>query len=271
MPSPFPGMDPYIEACGLWGDFHAKLIGELERSLAAVLPPRYVTRIHERTYIEWTDPQEIQPQTVSIEPDVSLRFVGGEPESQAGSVAMLTAPSSAVLMHALVEVEYRELFLEILELDPRRRLVTAIEVLSPTNKRPGTVGWQQYENKRHVFLRGHANLVEIDLLRGGRRRTMRERWPDGPYYVLAMKKEQAPECRVWPALIAAPLPEIAVPLAPPDDDLPLPLQPLIAAIYARSRYEVDIDYNLPLEPPLSLEATRFLSTTMNANRNAFHD
>ena len=192
MPSPFPGMDPYIEACGLWGDFHDKLIGELERSLAAALPPRYVTRIRERTYIEWID---------------------------------------------------RELFLEILELDPQRRLVTAIEVLSPTNKRTGTVGWQQYENKRHVFLQGHANLVEIDLLRGGRRRGMRERWPDSPYYVLAMKKQQAPACRVWPAFMTAPLPEIAVPLAPPDDDLPLPLQPLVDAIYARSRYEVDIDYS----------------------------
>jgi hypothetical protein len=86
-----------------------------------------------------------------------------------------------------------------------------------------------------------------------------------------MKKEQAPACRVWPAFITAPLPEIAVPLAPPDDDLPLPLQPLIDAIYARSRYEVDIDYTLPLEPPLSPEEARFLSTTMNANRNAFHD
>lgn len=38
MPSPFPGMDPYIEACGLWGDFHDRLIGELERALAAALP-----------------------------------------------------------------------------------------------------------------------------------------------------------------------------------------------------------------------------------------
>lgn len=54
MPSPFPGMAPYIEACGLWGDFPDRLIGELERTLAAALPPRYVTRIRERTYIEWS-------------------------------------------------------------------------------------------------------------------------------------------------------------------------------------------------------------------------
>jgi len=258
MPSPFPGMDPYIEACGLWGDFHDKLVGELERALAAVLPPRYVTRIRERTYIEWIDPREAQPQRVPFEPDVSLRFGGGEIDPQAVAVATLTAPPPAVLMHALVEVEYRELFLEILELDPLRRLVTAIEVLSPTNKRPGTVGWQQYENKRHVFLQGHANLVEIDLLRGGRRRGMRERWPDSPYYVLAMKKHEAPACRVWPAFSTAPLPEIAVPLTPPDGDLPLALQPLVDAIYARSRYEADIDYGRPLKPPLSADEAGWL-------------
>ncbi len=190
MPSPFPGMDPYIEASGLWGDFHDKLVGEFERSLAAALPPRYVARIRERTYIEWIDPDGDQAQTVPFEPDVSLRY-GGEPKSQAAVMAVLAAPSQAVLMHALVEVEYRELFLEILELDPQRRLITSIEILSPTNKRPGTVGWQKYENKRHVFLQGHANLVEIDLLRGGRRRRMREPWPDSPYYVLAMKKQES--------------------------------------------------------------------------------
>lgn len=268
MPSPFPGMDPYIEACGLWGDFHDKLIGELERTLAATLPPRYVTRIRERTYIEWVDPHEETPHTVPFEPDVSLRLGGRNRESHAGAVAVLTAAPAAVLMHALVEVEYRELFLEILELDPQRRLVTAIEVLSPTNKRPGTVGWQQYENKRQVFLQGHANLVEIDLLRGGRRRRMLEPWPDSPYYTLAMKRQEAPACRVWPAFMTAPLPVIAVPLAAPDDDVPLPLQPLIDAIYARSRYTADIDYTRPLDPALNPDEVRVLATAAHGEGKA---
>jgi hypothetical protein len=162
MPSPFPGMDPYIEACGLWGDFQEKLIG------------------------------------------------------------------------------------------------------------PGTAGWQQYENKRHVFLQGHANLVEIDLLRGGRRRRMRARWPDSPDYILAMKKEDAPACRVWPVFIPDPLPEIHVPLAFPDGDLPLAPQPLIDAIYARSRDDVDIDYRRPLEPPLSPEEARFLAATSGRPEGASH-
>jgi hypothetical protein len=38
MKSPFPGMDPYIEACGLGEDFHDKLVGEIERHLAEIIP-----------------------------------------------------------------------------------------------------------------------------------------------------------------------------------------------------------------------------------------
>ena len=51
MKSPFPGMDPYIEACGLWEDFHASFIGEIHRTLAAALPERYIARLGERSYI----------------------------------------------------------------------------------------------------------------------------------------------------------------------------------------------------------------------------
>ena len=185
MSSPFPGMDPFIEACGLWGDFHDKLVGEIERELSRRLPARYVARIRERTYVEWIDP--------------------------------------------------REIFLEIQELDPQRRLVTCIEVLSPSNKRFGSAGWLQYDRKRQVFLEGHANLVEIDLLRGGRRRGMEEPWPGSPYYVLALRKSESPACQVWPAHMDRPLPEITIPLVPPDADLRMCLLQLFK-LFLRGRY-----------------------------------
>jgi hypothetical protein len=139
-------------------------------------------------------------------------------------------------------------------------LVTCIEVLSPSNKRFGTVGWLQYGRKRQIFLECHANLVEIDLLRGGRRRAMKEAWPDSPYYVLVMRKSEAPACQVWPAYVHCALPELAIPLVPPDPELRLPLQPLVDAIYVRSRYQVDIDYAMSLEPPLRPEDEVFLTT-----------
>lgn len=252
MPSPFPGMDPFIEACGLWGDFHDKLIGEIEREISHRLPSGYVARMCERTYVEWIDPGDVAPITRPFEPDVAIRRSSRTRRDRSAGVALAEADPQAVVMHALIEIEHHEIFLEIRELDPQQRLVTCIEVLSPSNKRLGSVGWLQYDRKRQVFLEGHANLVEIDLLRGGRR-SMEEPWPDSPYYVLAMRKATAPTCQVWPAHAAQPLPEVAIPLTPPDEDLRLPLQPLVDAIYTRSRYEVDIDYTLTLEPPLRPE------------------
>jgi len=244
-------MDPFIEACGLWGDFHDELIGEIKRQVSRQLPSGYVARMRERTYVEWVDPHDLESFTRPFEPDVSIR--DRTARDRPGGVAVAEADPQAVVMHALMEIEHQEIFLEIRELDPQRRLVTCIEVLSPNNKRAGSAGWLEYDRKRQVFLEGHANLVEIDLLRGGRRRSMEEPWPDSPYYVLAMRKGSAPACQVWPAYAARPLPEVAIPLVPPDEDLRLPLQPLVAAIYARSRYEVDIDYARPLEPPLQAD------------------
>ena len=78
----------------------------------------------------------------------------------------------------------RESFIEIYEQAPEIRLVTCIEVLSPSNKRPGTEGWELYLRKRNALLLGQASLVEIDLLRGGRRMPMVEPWPPSPYYLL---------------------------------------------------------------------------------------
>jgi hypothetical protein len=248
-------MDPFIEASGRWPDFHDKLIGDLERTLAESLPARYVVRIGERSYIDYVDPVS-ETRTGSFEPDVAVRspstigtIESGSPGGGAGEAA------AATVMHGLVEIERRELFLEILEVDPEERLVTGIEILSPANKRYGSIGWYQYERKRQVFLQGHAHLLELDLLRGGRRLPMQEAWPESPYQLLVMRKEDAPRCLVYPGSFHVPLPKLPVPLIAPDPDSSLALQPLIDDIYRRSRYERSLKYDLPLRPsPSSLEA-----------------
>jgi hypothetical protein len=133
MRSPFPGMDPYIEACGLWGDFHHDLISEIKHALAQAALERYLVRAGERSYV------------------------------------------------VLVEDEHREAFVEIYEATPEQRLVTSIEILSPSNKRPRAPGYDLYLRKRQSLLLGDANLVEIDLLRSGSRMPMLDLWPDSPF------------------------------------------------------------------------------------------
>jgi hypothetical protein len=131
-------------------------------------------------------------------------------------------------------------------------------VLSPSNKKRGSVGWRKYLRKRQALLSGKANLVEIDLLRGGNRMPMLDPLPASPYYVLVARMESAPACRVWSAHFDRTLPTIPVPLSPPDSDVRLALQPLLDDIYAANRYAMDIHYDRPLTPPLNAEQTAWL-------------
>src|SRR5262249_3912993 len=85
--------------------------------------------------------------------------------------------------------------IDIFELEPERRLVTSIEVLSPSNKKKGSEGWNQYLRKRQALLLGKANLVEIDLLRGGSRLPMLDPRPESPYSLLVARKEMARAAR----------------------------------------------------------------------------
>jgi hypothetical protein len=258
MKSPFPGMDPYIEDAGLWADFHDDLIAEIKRALAPVLPERYFVQLGERSYVvlAGTDGKEERP----FYPDVGVQAAERDNASEAGGLAVAepAMPSDAVTMRAFIDQHFRETFIEIYAAEPEVRLVTCIEVLSPANKRRGSEGWEQYLRKRNALLLGQANLVEIDLLRSGQRLPMVEPWPNSPYYLLVGRQSRVPYCRVWPVHFSQALPEIPVPLASPDPDVPLALQPLIEAVYQRSRYARRIDYSKPLEPPLTAKQAAWL-------------
>lgn len=70
MISPFPGMDPYIESCGLWGDFYGNLIHKLQEHLADTVPPRYLVRGGERSYV--TLEETTGPTRHQMIPDVKI-------------------------------------------------------------------------------------------------------------------------------------------------------------------------------------------------------
>src|SRR5258708_1516462 len=78
MKSPFPGMDPFIEARGgLWKDFHDKLVMEIERTLAPQLPEHYVVRAGERSFVELVESG--LPKRCLREPDVAIANLGSAP------------------------------------------------------------------------------------------------------------------------------------------------------------------------------------------------
>ena len=182
MRSPFPGMDPYIEACGLWGDFHHDLISEIKNALAQAAPERYLVRAGERSYVVLVE--EEGKASRPFLPDVSVTTERRKKPTRKKSGTVVAEPvlsAEPVLMRAFIEEEHREAFVEIYEATPEQRLVTSIEILSPSNKRPRTPGYDLYLRKRQSLLLGDANLVEIDLLRGGSRMPMLDLWPDSPF------------------------------------------------------------------------------------------
>jgi hypothetical protein len=269
MKSPFPGMGPYIEACGLWGDFHDEMIRGIKSILQDELPSTFLVRTSKRSYIALTDGDEKDER--AFLPDVHItaprRRIATSAVQQESTPAS-TAITEPVSLRAFVSEEFEETFIDIFEVGPDRRLVTSIEVLSPSNKRRGSEGWLLYQRKRQALLLGQANLVEIDLLRGGERQPMLDPWPDSPYSLLVARKEKAPRCKVWPAFFERPLPTIPIPLEQPHLDIAVDVQKLFETIYERGRYRQDIDYANSLDPLLTAEQTARLQERLRAGETA---
>ena len=107
--------------------------------------------------------------------------------------------------------------------------------------------------------------MEIDLLRSSRA---------CPCSTLARQSlhpasrpgREAQLWRVWRAHYRRSLPVIPVPLAKPDSDIPLDLQPMIDEIYQRFRYPRSIDYSKSLTPPLDAAETGWLKQQLHVRR-----
>ena len=267
MRSPFPGMDPYIETSGHWADFHSKLIADIEREVATRLPERFYIELSKRSCITLVGQEG--KETHGFVPDVKVTTPtsgAADLKSQAALTESIT-DVEAMTMEVVVAEEFEETFIEIYEVNDTQELVTCVEVLSPSNKRPIGDGRIQYLRKRQAVLLGKSNLVEIDLLRGGTRMPMRSPWPNSPYTLLVCRGESARNARVWKAGYKKRLPVVPLPLRPPHQDVSLDLQALIEAVYDRSRYDERIDYSKPLDPELSAEEVAWLAETLKARES----
>src|SRR5262249_9543546 len=163
MPSPFPGMDPFLEHPAFFPGIHDSCSTYLREALQARLPEPYFAEINERLWVEAVER--------SIGPDVDVHRgdrPSAQPKQDNGGVAVATAaPSQPIVIDVPVE-ERRETYLEIRTLAGNgERVVTTIEVLSLTNKTPGPRARSLYLQKQQEVLDSDIHLVEIDLLRGG--------------------------------------------------------------------------------------------------------
>ena len=137
MPCPFPGMDPYLEHPTLWPGVHNGLLAALQLALAPQLRPRYYIALEERVYV--TEPEQ---RTLIGRPDLAV--VG---PTEAESVLQPAPAGSAVLtVRVPLPDEMRENYLEVRETGTDY-VIAVMEMLSPTNKRPGR-GRRIYEDER---------------------------------------------------------------------------------------------------------------------------
>ncbi len=242
MPSPFPGMDPYLEEENRWPEVHGTLIVLMRSAINTSLPARYTAHIDRYVWLEET---ESETRTRKRARDVYVTE-NGSPSTSAPGTATLAAPA-IVTLPALRRNGPR--YIRIVDRD-RQRLVTVIEILSPANKAAGP-DRDAYMTKRNEYLATHTNLIEIDLLRAGRRLPLgHPALPASHYCILISLAAQFPQAGVWPFSVRDPIPLIHVPLANDDPPIPVDLKPCLERAYADGRYYKEIDYSKPPVPPL---------------------
>ncbi len=245
MQSPFPGMDPYLEAPSLWPDVHHELLSVARELLNRRLRPQYHVRVEERVYIS----DENDPGRRAIIPDLKIVDTG-IPESFPGSFPDAgVSVAEPLILTTLIEDEIHEARLEVIDTN-QHTVVTVIELLSPTNKIAGSRGRASYEQKRREIMTSSSHFVEIDLLRDGDHLHTRELLPRGDYFVHVSRKDRRPKGYVWPILLSQRLPVIGIPLKEGDADVELDLQNVLATAYDRAAYDLEIDYRSEVKPPL---------------------
>jgi hypothetical protein len=233
-------MNPYFEQAAHWQDFHTEFLSALRRLLVPQVAPNYIVQLEEHVYIHDLPPE---PRRLLGRPDLSVTRMEASPAGQP-ALGVLEAPAKVQLPAQDVE---RLPFIEVW--DRRgRELVTVIELLSPSNKRPGE-DRDHYLAKRRELLRGPTHLVEIDLLRGWMPMPAEGR-PEGDYSVLVSRAERRPAADFWPISLHNRLPVIPVPLRAPDEGVGIDLQEVLDRAYDGPGYELFIYAGVP-EPSLS--------------------
>lgn len=241
MPSPFPGMNPYLEHPDVWHDFHHRFITTAAEALTAQVRPAYIVKVDAHIYLhELPD----EPRRLIGRGDANIMHVHDDLGPTAGATAMIEAPVRGRIELAVDEEQVN--YLEIVD-SKSRAVVTVVELLSPANKFAGS-DREQYLGKRRQLFRTDVHLVEIDLLRAGPRMPV-ECLSPCDYVILVSRWESRPDVDLWPLTLRQPLPTIPVPLKS-EQAAQLDLQSILHRVYDSAGY-ADYVYQNEIEPPLA--------------------
>lgn len=252
MTTPFPGMDPYVES--IWKGFHHRTVTYISDALNPLLPDGLRARLEDRVYLEdlGSEARQYGPDFYVYQETPTAPVGAGGGAAVAGAPTRLARPAYTFRLPPA-----KEPFVDILDLRSGGRVVTSIELLSPSNKLAGR-GRREYRAKQADCRRAGVSLVEIDLVRAGRPVTAAAagRVPRGLrtlYHASVLDFTDGGSISFYPMPLRDPLPTFAIPLRAGDDPVPLDLQAVVGHSYARGYYLRDLDYSVPLAPPLPPE------------------
>lgn len=251
--NPFPGMNPWLQT--IWSDSHTSLVTYARDQIQPQLPADLRAVAQEAANIGTGPPEH---RKVRIGPDVAVTEQD-LPHGGGGTATLAAArPATGIITLPLTlpvaPVAPNPRWLEIHEVETER-LVTVIEVLSPSNKRPGADRMGYLEKQQRLVTRG-INLVEIDLVRGGRSvsRISDEVLPEDhrtDYRTSVYPARNAEMADFYRIPLREPLPTLLVPLRPTDGPgVRLDLQAAIDRACESGGLRA-WDYAKPLSPPLS--------------------
>ena len=211
-------MRPALEQPRYFPDLHASLCVDIRYWLAPRLPERYSISVERG--LSMTDESGAAKQ---YRPDASIDQVKS-PEAPYADAIVVQPPSFfvEVLGQPQRHVAVR---------DEAESLVTTIEILSPANKTGA--GYEDFRRKQELLAQKGIHLVEIDLLKQGKRRCRDER-VDQADYVMTVQRSGSRHADVWAAALGKALPAIPVPLLAPDADVPLPLEYILQEYLEKS-------------------------------------
>ena len=243
--NPFPGMNPYLEDPGLWPDVHHSVMVGLRSYLSPRLRPDYRVTIQERVYVI-SDPNSRDSSDLRM-PDVAVLSTAATPRQERTAEGLALADPVVVQLPE-VELE-KQIYLEIVRVS-NREVITAIEMLSPTNKSGS--GRRVYQAKRAQVLYSMTHLVEIDLLRAGQPMPVLTPMPPSHYRILVADAQRTERvANLYPFGIRQSIPNFVMPLAKGDEGIAVNLNEVVNIVYADGGFDLDIDYQTDPEPPLS--------------------
>ncbi len=239
-------MDPFLEGF-LWPDVHGALAVKIRQMLVPLVRPDYVVRLD----ISVVKDDSAEEEIGIMYPDVEIlrsaekKAVGRSRATGNGTTTAVAVRPATLSIPVLPAVEVKLVSVQI-RARAKDQLITAIEILSPINKR--SPGLEPYRAKRQHLMESGVHLLEFDLLRRGTRPIRHPKVPPCDY-LLSATRAGASRTELWPLSVRDYLPSIAVPLKKGDSDVALDLAAALNATYDEGAYELSIDYRETPPPP----------------------